>query len=379
MVWSGSLKRKILIALIVIGALLAAFVFHRERADHVVTYQGKRARVWAMEFSINFDPRSTNAAMTAFHIMGSNAVPELRAMLKTREPWYGKLLMRQGKSLPTTAQGYLVRTIKPGQTVSMRIAAARALGVIGTNAISAVPDLALALGDIDVRWAASQALASIGGSAIPALAIATTNKDANTRHAAVYGLGQAGTNAVGSTTALLDAVRDPSQAVQASALYSLGQIGRSGLPSVLAAFSTDSAERRDAATRAIKAMNNPPRQVLSALLEFPTNSSPELRRNSLEALQSLHLNHPRVVTAYFEAMNDSSPGVRASAARALGQARVWATNAALSEATVRLLGRSGSLDGNAQTELNGLLDDPEPSVREAAQQSLADLRTTTAN
>lgn len=375
----AGLKQKILIALAAVVAIVAGLIVRQRHADRLAMYQGIHARAWAVNFYPNFDPSSTNITTIAFNAMGSNAVPTLRAMLKSHEPWYAKLFVQQGKQLPANARGYLTGKIKPGRSGMYRVAAARALGVVGTNATAAVPDLVVALGDNDMRWAAAQALASIGGPAIPALATATTGNDANIRHAAVYGLGQAGTNAWPATTALLDRVLDTNESVRASALYSLTQIGRSGMPMVLEAFSTDDPARRGASAEAIKAMNRPPRQILMTLLEFSTNTSSALRQNSLSALQTLHLNHPRVLAAYFEAMNDPAPGVRATAARALSQANTWTTNTTLNETTIRLLGRSGSLDSNALAALNGLLADPESSVRVAAQQTLASLQSTNAN
>ena len=210
----------------------------RRRADQLATYQGIHASAWAMNFHPNFNHSSTNPATIAFEAMGVNAVPPLRAMLQTRETWYARLFVQQGRVLPTGTRNYLAGKVKAGRSGIYRVAAARALGVVGTNATAAVPDLVVALAENNTRWAAAQALASIGGPAIAALASATTNKDFNIRHAAVYGLGQAGTNALSATEALVERVCDPVEQVRASALYSLGQIGRPGVPVVLEAFSS---------------------------------------------------------------------------------------------------------------------------------------------
>jgi len=373
------LKRKILIALAVLAVIVIGLFVQRRRADQLATYQGIHACAWAVNFHPNFNPSSTNIATIAFNAMGANAVPPLRAMLKTREPWYARLFVQQGRVLPTGTRTYLGGLIKPGRSGMYRVAAARALGVVGTNATAAVPDLVAALAENNTSWAAAQALASIGGPAIAALASATTNKDFNIRHAAVYGLGQAGTNALPATEALVERVCDPVEYVRSSALYSLGQIGRPGMPVVLEAFSTYDSTHRMAAVEAIRAMDTPPRQVFVTLLEFSTNASPTLRQNSLEALQTLRVNHARVLGAYFKALDDPDPGVRASATRALGQASIWKTNSVLGEMTIRLLGRSGSLDGNVHDVLNNMLADPDSSVRTAAQQTLASLQSPSAN
>lgn len=375
----AGLKRRILIALTVLVVIVVALFLRRWRAGQLASFQGIPATAWALTLPPNFNPSATNLTPIAFQTMGANAVPPLRAMLKAREPWYSRLFVQQARSLPTGVRNYLAGKIKPGRSGMRRVAAARALGVVGTNATAAVPDLVAALSENDLRWAAAQALASIGGPAIAALTATTTNQDFKIRHAAVYGLGQAGTNALPATAMLIERACDPVQEIRASALYSLGQIGRRGVPIVLEAFSTYDPAHRTAAIEAIRAMETPPRQVFVTLLEFSTNASPQVRRNSLEALQTLRINHARVLGAYFHALEDPDPGVRASATRALGQANVWKTKPVLGEITLRLLGRSGSLDSNVHQALNDLLADPDASVRAAAQQTLASLQSPDAN
>jgi HEAT repeat protein len=148
----------------------------------------------------------------------------------------------------------------------------------------------------------------------------------------------------------------------------------------LETLSTNNLPRREAATMAIKAMNTPPRQILNALIEFSTNSSPRLRQNSLEALQGLRSNHPSAIANYFKATADFDAGVRTAAAHALGQANNWNTNPALGNVVAHLLKReSSSLRSNAVETLTGLLSDSAMPVREAAQQSLAALQSSSAN
>jgi HEAT repeat protein len=374
-----ALKRKVLIGLGVIGVVIALFVALAQRTRPTASYQGIPVSDWALILCQNSDPQSTNA-VSAFQAMGSNAVPPLQKMLRTKETWYARWYLQQSNILPRRMRSYLAGKIKPGQSASKRLAAARALGIVGTNATAAVPDLVIALADTETRWVAAQALADIGGPAIAGLTMATTNKDANVRHAAVYGLGQAGTDAATTTAVLLDRVLDPYYPVQASAVYSITQMGRPGLVTVLEAYSSESAERRQAAVKALKAMNTPTRQIVGSLLEFTTNSSPRLRQSSLEVLNGLQVNHPRVVANYFKAAADSDVGVRLTAARTLAQANNWSTNATFGVLVAHLLDRRiTSLQSNAVETLTGLLSDSELPVREAARQSLASLQASIPN
>lgn len=362
--------------MLIVGLLL----LQKDRAYQQATYQGKHARDWAQQLYPSFNPSETNEAVIAFRSMGTNAVPALCSMLQAREPFYEKPLLKHARQIPPSTRRYLFEKIKPGRTTSRRVGAARALGILGPVAVEAVPELMIALTDnSEVRWAAAQALAKIGGPAIPALTQATTSTNTQVRHATVYGLGEAGTNAVSATGALFERVLDSNGTVRASALYSLSRMGEGGVPVVLAAFADNDARRREAASNAIKAMNKPPRQILRTLLDYSTNAAPELREHSLEALTTLRLNHPRVVTTYWEGLQDTNAAVRAAAARAMSQAGVWATNQALSDTTVKLLGLSGTLASNIVAALNERLKDDDAAVRAAAQQSLQELQSAPPN
>jgi HEAT repeat protein len=144
---------------------------------------------------------------------------------------------------------------------------------------------------------------------------------------------------------------------------------------VLKGFSDHDPARRAAAIEAIKSMNTPPRQILRTLLEFAKDSDPGLRYHSIEALVVLNLNHPYIVTTCLQALSDPDPGVRVAAAGAVSQASRWTTNRELSEVSLRLLDRGGSLESNIITSLTILLNDPEPAVRSAAQRTLSGLQS----
>lgn len=379
---SCRVKHWLLITLLATAALgIAVALVRQERSYQRAVYHGRHASEWAAELYPNFDPRGTNEAMQALRELGSNAVPALRSLLDSRAPFYEKPLLQNARRLPVSTRRYLFEKLKPGQSVVRRISAARALSVIGSSASAAVPDLIAALKDPagEIRWAAAQALGRLGGHAISALAAAATNENVTLRQTAVYALGEAGTNAAPAAAVLFDCALDTNESIRASALHALSRIGSAGLSTVLEAFATDDPVRRTAATKAIQVMNRPPRQVSRTLLEFATNASPNVRRQSLEALQVLQLNYPQVVATFVRALDDLDPDVRCAAAQAMSQASGWTTNTALGEVTARTLGLSGSLGSNIVVKLNGLLTDPEPSVRTAAQRALKEIQTTTPN
>lgn len=369
----------VLLAIVVFG--IAVALINQKRSYERAVYRGRHVSEWAMDLHPNLGSRDTNEAMQAFLVLGSNAVPALRAQLDSRTPYHEKLLLQNVRRFPRTIRRYLFDKIKPEKALAQRVGAARALSVIGPSALEAIPDLIVALQDPagEMRWAAAQALAHLGEPAIAALAAAATNANVTLRQIAVYALGEAGTNAAPAAAVLFDCVRDTNESVQASALYSLSRIGPAAVPVVLAAFSTDDPAPRAAAAKAIRVMNRPPRQVTKSLLECATNTSPDVRRQALEALQVLRLKYPYVVATYWRALEDRDPEVRCAAVRAMLQVAGWSTNTALAEFTARTLRLNGTLDSNIVAKLTGLLTDSESSVRLSARRALEEIQVAPSN
>ena len=136
----------------------------------------------------------------------------------------------------------------------VREAAVDALGAIGGP--SAVPALAAALGDdrSQLRQAAAKALAAIGGDdARTALLPALCHKDPATRVTAVQALGRLGdTRSVG---ALASALSDREKAVREGAIAALGQLGSSdAAEALLAAYEGADRDVRHAAAEVLRAL-----------------------------------------------------------------------------------------------------------------------------
>jgi len=137
--------------------------------------------------------------------------------------------------------------------------------------------------DARIRWVAAQSIATLGPEAINALIPLTTNADVNIRHAAVYALGEGGTNAMAATMRLIECTMDPNAGVRGSAYYSLGRIGPAALPMAVANAVTNSAPAmRDAAFRSILVLA-PAGQINLGKLMTATNTA-EIRHTAIISL-----------------------------------------------------------------------------------------------
>lgn len=315
------LKRKLIIAAIIVSAIVIAALLLMRDEQHfrLATHNGKTVKEWASELYFNYDPRTTNAATEAFVIMGSNAVPALRALLSSHPPIYERTFLQQARRIPVAARQYLFQKIKPGYTIQYRVGAARALGVIGLSAGDALPELLAALSETNsqISWVAAQNIPALGPQAINALSTFVTNADVTVRHAAIYGLGEARTNALPATALLIRATMDTNQAIRAAAFYSLSRIGRPALPvTVEMAASNPDPELRNAAFRSLIVMLPPPGRVPQSLLVSSTNNA-EMRRLAILSLGRSRLTNDHAVTLFQTAKSDEDASVREAAQRAL--------------------------------------------------------------
>jgi len=282
------------------------------RAERRASYQGKHVRVWAQQLYATYEPTGTNAAAIAFRAMGSNAIPPLRSLLHLRDPLYENAVVKYARYLPAKPRVYLIQKINPGHTVEYRLGAVRALGVLGPTAMEALPDMIEVLGDADarVRWMMAQTIFRVGPEAIAALISLTTNTQVNVRHAAVYALGEAQTNALPAVPALIRCLLDTNEAVRGSALYSLSRVGFTAVPTVLAMAATDpDPQIQNAAFRSLVALRPPAGRTLTSPLMVSTNT-PEIRRMALVTLWVSRQTNSHAMQIYQRSLSDADPGVR---------------------------------------------------------------------
>jgi HEAT repeat protein len=178
------------------------------------------------------------------------AVPDLAALLADSDN-----SVREGAAQglggigpdAAAASAPLVQALKahPGS----RAAVGRALGKLGE---AAVPELARALRepDADVRAYVGAAMRTIGDPAIPALTEALTDPDVGVREASVYALGVMGPRA---TEAVISALTDNDPAIRIVAATSLGEAPPESVEAARAALQAAAADQDERVRTAITA------------------------------------------------------------------------------------------------------------------------------
>jgi HEAT repeat protein len=207
----------------------------------------------------------------------------------------------------------------------------RALDAIASLGPKAVPALIDALEHDDARPKAAAILARIGpeaGDAVPALVEAVEEGDDDGRREALFALAAIGPAASKAVPAMVAALDDPNMNVRYSAAYALGRMGPvakqaktalheklDGADRFLATVAAWALAQIDPACPATSPKSVP---VLIHALESP---QPAVRFRAIEALQCLGPKASDAVEALEALRDDADPTVRQAAAEALAAIR----------------------------------------------------------
>ena len=212
--------------------------------------------------------------------------------------------------------------------VEDRISAADALGQIGPEAKSAVPDLIEVLKDDDghVRESATVALGKIGPeakAAVPYLIEVLKNKDksdfrrlsalATFHESAAGALGKIGIEAV---PALIEALKDKDKSVRIEAAWALSQIGPEAVPVLIEALEHKNAYVRGGVAGALGKIGPGAKSAVPDLIEALKNEDKFVRGRVVEALGKIGI---EAVPALIKTLNDKDKSVRVEVAWALGE------------------------------------------------------------
>lgn len=324
-------------------------------------------------------------AVWALRARGSNAVPELIALLHARDPWWREKIWQWLPKLPLRWSVRIAQRIGSPTATLTREAAARALGLLGTNAAPAVPELARALRRSEgrIRQEAALALTRIGPAAVPHLTDALRDASPQVRQAAAFALGEIGPSAREAVPLLAHRLGDGDEWVRRTCAGTLARLGLDGLQALIEAAGKPLEPARETAQKLLAEPFLATGGAELELQKMATNADAAVRLRALEILAAVRALQPTALTVAYAALKDPDPPVRAAAIQCLGERGPDVSGAApvLEEllhdpaAQVRAraawaLGQIAPADPGVRASLANALEDADLNVRTAARQAL---------
>ena len=208
-------KSRLLTALVVAGLFGVVALIYLTR-PHEPVYNGQPVSYWVRGLGSKHVTHNA-ASNKAFHHIGTNALPVLIKMLRTKDSkiklWLMDLYYKQS----------LVRhhfTVAEAD----RTSAFLGFSELGPLAKPAVPALIDLLADEEISEDAARALAAIGSEAVEPLISALTNRNPKIRFGAIAALGGMGSDARQAVPALSHCLRDEQITVRLAAAEALKKI-----------------------------------------------------------------------------------------------------------------------------------------------------------
>jgi HEAT repeat protein len=211
---------------------------------------------------------------------------------------------------------------------------------LGANAVGPLMSI---LGDESVRWLVSSALINIGPPSVSPAIRALDNELPAVRRNALFVLRQL--EAREALPAIRKTLSDPDRTVQTQAIQTIAQFGgEEGLQAVVGKIESENPVVRDAAVSVLPRFGP---EGVAALISLLSYGNPEVRAAAMKEIGMLGTPESR---AYLrKGLADQSPSVRFYAVEALGE-----TN-----------------DTEVLQDVAAHFDDPDPGVREAANEAVA--------
>ncbi|MDD3906313.1 MAG: HEAT repeat domain-containing protein [Candidatus Omnitrophica bacterium] len=215
----------------------------------------------------------------------------------------------------------LIRALK-SQDRRTRWESVIALSEMGPPAKAAVPALAKALRDhdADVRHGAATALTNKGPAAISVLAEALEDTDAGVRREVAIALGNIGAPAKVAVPTLVKTLRDPYSYVRREAVIALGKIGpsaKAAIPVLAEALRHHDINVRREAVIALGEMGPPAEAAVPALTKALEDPDEDVSRKAVIALGKMGPSAKAAIPALAKALRGYDINIRQEAAIAL--------------------------------------------------------------
>lgn len=212
----------------------------------------------------------------------------------------------------------LVGALKTHKSERVRAGAARALALIGPEALDHVPALTAAAKDVDphVRHEAVLALGAIGrpaAAAVPTLIDALTDSDHVVPPGAALALGQLGPEAEAASAALGRELGSAAPDLRAQARAALVAIGPGAVPALREALTSPNPTVVILAARAVAGIGSKARAAVPELLAAFGSANSDVKYATAEALTVLQARVPEAVPALTLAVGHPDLTVAATA------------------------------------------------------------------
>src|SRR5688572_363361 len=127
-----------LVAVVICSLAVLAVVIRRSRETAI--YRGQTLDTWSLQAY-----QGNSNAFVTMKELGTNVIPELIVLLKTKDSFLRKQTWTHLPKLPLRLRQNIARRYPPPQAEAIREAAAHALGRLGPDAKTAIPALSQAL------------------------------------------------------------------------------------------------------------------------------------------------------------------------------------------------------------------------------------------
>lgn len=277
---------------------------------------------------------------------------------------------------------------------TVRVEAARSLGLIGSPSAVAAHDLVVALNDSDetVRSHAAEALGAIGSAAhVPPLVALLSDPSSTIKVAGARALGSLGSNAASAVAVLATLLQDRDETVRnavAEAIASIGTLNEEATATLVGGLADADTVVRAQAAEALGAIGTIAADAAPALVDALSDRSDRVRGKAAEALGQIGESAADVaVPSLTRALRDKDNWVSALAAEALGEMGEAAEKAvpALMKSlrhinpqvrgnAAEALGKMGSAASDAIAALEAACRDTDAGVRARAVRALAEVQ-----
>ncbi len=203
----------------------------------------------------------------------------------------------------------------------IRIQTLKVLTELGPKAKAAIPNIFSAFIDpnMNIRFAADNALRAMGKEAVPFLMKVLLNDNEVLRCFAAGALGLIGPDAKEAVPTLTVLMQDSRPRVRKAAVSALGLIGseaQTAIPTLIAGLGDPEWEVRDGSVRTLRLIGEP---AISALVKALTHEQPKIRMNAAVSLGNMGYPAKDTLPALEELANDPDPEVSQRAQTAVIQ------------------------------------------------------------